>query len=317
MNTAVFYLRPTPPFRLDLTVWALRRMPHNLIDRWDGRSYQRVLVIGDDLVKLDIHQPDRHRITVKATSPSRRPDRRVLVPFIEKLLGIRTDLAAFQKFASNTEFAGLANAFTGFKPPRFPTLYEAMINAIACQQISLTVCIVLLNRLTEAWGRPWTEEGSTARAFPLPRDLALATLPRIRALGFSSSKARTILAVSQEIASGRLDLAPLEEKSDAEVLEALTRLPGIGPWSAEYVMLRGLGRTHIFPGSDSGALRSLQLLLHLGERPDPARVSQIISRWRPFGGLVYFHFLLNKLRSRGLMRLAEKNLDADERRKTG
>ena len=66
-------------------------------------------------------------------------------------------------------------------------------------------------------------------------------------------------------------------------------------------MLRGLGRTHIFPGDDSGARRSLQLLLDLKERPDAGRTAELTRAWHPHAGLLYFHFLLNKLRNKGYL----------------
>ena len=84
------------------------------------------------------------------------------------LLSVRAD--------TNEQVAGLARRFLGFKPPRFPSVYEAVINAIACQQISLNVCIALLNRITRTWGRRWTNTGQDLHAFPLPEDLAGATV---------------------------------------------------------------------------------------------------------------------------------------------
>lgn len=302
MTFSNFYLRPALPFRLDLTVWALRRMPHNSIDRWDGRTYERALMLKGALTKVGISQPDRSRLLVQASALCSAPMKKDVLPVVERLLGIRTDLRAFDAFASGIPvLAALARDFRGFKPPRFPTVYEAIINAIACQQISLHVCIVLLGRLATTWGKTWSGDGKVLHAFPLPADLSGATIQELRALGFSSSKARAIIGVSQEVASGRFDPEQLEQKTDDEVMQVLTALPGIGPWSAEYVMLRGLGRTHIFPGRDSGALRSLQLLLNLKERPGPARTARITAAWNPFAGLIYFHFLLNKLRSKELL----------------
>ena len=74
---------------------------------------------------------------------------------------------------------------------------------------------------------------------------------------------------------------------------ALLRQPGIGPWSADYVLLRGLGRLHVFPRTDVGALNGLRSFLEAaGRDEDP---SAALARWSPDAGLVYFHLLLRGL----------------------
>jgi DNA-3-methyladenine glycosylase II len=301
MISASFYLRPAPPFRLDLTVWALRRMPQNETDRWDGTTYTRVIALDRSLIKLDVNQPDERRIRIEVhADPGDGDPARHVVPLIEKMLGIRRDLRPFYRFGDKDEYvARLVRGFLGFKPPRFPSVYEALINAIACQQISLNVAIALLNRVTRTWGRPWKASGEDLHAFPFPGDLARASVVNLKALGFSASKARAIIAVSQEVIQAGVNLESLARKTDAAVVAELTGLPGIGPWSAEYVMLRGLGRTHIFPGDDSGARRSLQLFLDLKKRPNTGQAAALARTWHPHAGLLYFHFLLSKLRNKG------------------
>ena len=67
MTSTSFVLSPRPPFRLDLTVWLLRRRPHNLVDRWDGRTYQRVLIVKDEPVLVTVFQtgsPEGPRLQV-------------------------------------------------------------------------------------------------------------------------------------------------------------------------------------------------------------------------------------------------------------
>jgi DNA-3-methyladenine glycosylase II len=159
----------------------------------------------------------------------------------------------------------------------------------------------LLNRITGTWGRRWPALREELHAFPLPGDLAGAAVAELRQLGFSAGKARAVISVSQAVVGSGVDLESLAAKGDDRAFAVLTGLPGIGPWSAEYVMLRGLGRTHIFPGNDSGALRGLQLLLGLKERPAAARIAALTRGWHPHAGLLYFHFLLNKLRNRGYL----------------
>lgn len=89
--------------------------------------------------------------------------------------------------------------------------------------------------------------------------------------------------------------------ANEEIVRHLTKLRGIGRWSAEYALLRGLGRLDIFPGDDVGARNNLQKLLHLQNKPDYEGMSKLTSQWHPYEGLVYFHLLLEKLRQKGFI----------------
>lgn len=172
---------------------------------------------------------------------------------LERLLGLRADLSGFTTMAaSEPSLKGLVARMRGLKPPRFSTVFEGLVNGIACQQLSLDVGVHLLNRLSTAHGRPVDIEQNGLRAFPGPAELATVDPADLKRLGFSMAKARTIVSSAGEIVDGDLNLEALEDAGDAEVLERLTGLRGVGRWTAQYVMLRGLGRLHVFPGDDAG-----------------------------------------------------------------
>jgi DNA-3-methyladenine glycosylase II len=145
----------------------------------------------------------------------------------------------------------LAQRMRGLKPPRFPTVFEALVNGIACQQLSLVVGIHLLNRLTAAHGRPVSADTHGPRAFPDPDQLASLQPESLMRHGFSLTKARTIVDAARAIVAGELELEALERLDDHAAMEHLTRLRGVGRWTAEYVLLRGLGRLEIFPATTS------------------------------------------------------------------
>jgi DNA-3-methyladenine glycosylase II len=88
-------------------------------------------------------------------------------------------------------------------------------------------------------------------------------------------------------------------ESDPVVRQHLLELRGVGRWTAEYVLLRGLGRLHIFPGDDVGAQKRLARWLGRSEPMDYADVCRAVERWQPDAGLVYFHLLLDGLSQTG------------------
>ncbi len=305
MEQTRLHIKPLAPFRLDLTAWALRRQPHNKIDRWDGRAYTRVFVLDGGPVLVDVAQEGpaaRPRLSVRVSGKMQSTEgtKREVRALLGKVLGTSEDLKGFYRLVrKDAQLKDLAKAFIGLTPPRFPSVFEALINAFACQQLSLNVGITLLNRLSEAYGSSVRGGGDSLHAFPLPEDLVDAKPDELRRLGFSRNKGRAIVALARSVLDGELDLESLERKSDEEAGEALQEIAGVGRWTAEYVLLRGLGRLSVFPGDDVGAQNNLQRFFHLGTRPDYTAIKRIMLRWQPYGGFVYFHFLLEKLRSKG------------------
>ncbi len=294
-----------PPFRLDLTVWALRRRPHNAVDGWDGRTYRRVLALGRTPIEIVVEQtspPDAPSLRVTVTGRRLAPDAKPLVAAaLTRLLGTRTDLTPFYRFVRrDARLKPLVRQFYGFKPPRFPSLFEALVNGFACQQVSLTVGIELLNRLARAHGQAVRREGTPA--FPRPEVLARLRRGALRPLGFTRQKSRAVIELARAVAVGRLDLGHLASLGDSAAVARLCELRGVGRWTAELVLLRGLGRLHIFPGDDVGTRNRLQRWLGQTRPLDYDGVHRTLAPWAPYAGLIYFHLLLEGLAEAGQLR---------------
>ena len=145
-------------------------------------------------------------------------------------MGLRVDLRAFYAMAKErAKIRALAQRFIGFRPPRFPSLFEAIVNAIACQQLSLTVGIILLNRLARTHGTG-SFAGQAPLAFALPEQVAKLHPEQLGELGFSRQKAQALIAIANRLSncSDRLDN-----------------------------LLRGLGRLGVFPADDIAGQKNL------------------------------------------------------------
>ena len=306
MNRNTFYLEPRSPFRLDLTAWTLRRRPDNVVDRWDGQTYRRVLPFRAGLMEVAVTQtgpPETPRLCVTVGHAALCPEvKQAVTAALERLLGLRTDMEAFFSLASRDAVLGpLAQRFRGMKPPRFATVFESVLTAIASQQVTRILSVLLLNRLALGYGAVINEGGSAAYGFPRAEDLATMSPADLRELGFSLQKGRAMIELARSIIAKDLDLEGLAVLPDAEAIECLCGLRGVGRWSAEYVLLRGLGRTHVFPGDDVGARKNLERWLNLVKPLDYAAVHRTLKRWHPYGGLVYFHLLLDRLEEAGFL----------------
>jgi DNA-3-methyladenine glycosylase II len=297
-------LRPRAPFRLDLTVWALRRQALNEVDAWDGSTYRRVLAVDGKPVEVALTQENGIEMPVLRVTLNSAGERgNVPVEVrgtLEQMLSLELDVDAFYVLATaDPLLAPLAERFRGLRPPRFASVFECLVNAVALQQLSLAAGLTLLNRLSRTYGASSSAAENHAHAFPEPAELAHVQPEAIHALGFSLRKATTIVAIADAALEGRLDLESLAAREDGQVVETLTQIPGIGRWSAEYTLLRGLGRLHVFPGDDVGARKNLARWLGLAEPLDYAGVQHAVADWRPYAGLIYFHLLLDRLAARG------------------
>jgi len=210
------------------------------------------------------------------------------------------NLSGFYRLAAgDRRLRPMAERFRGLKPPRFPTVFEALANGIACQQVTLTLGVRLLNRLAENYGAAIA--GSHLQAFPQAPGLAWLEPERLRRLKFSRQKARALIELSEAVAEGELNLEGLALLDDEAAVARLLQLWGVGRWTAEYTLLRGLGRLHVFPGDDVGARKNLRRWLRLKKPLDYEGAQHALIRWEPYAGLIYFHLLLDRLAEAGMI----------------
>jgi DNA-3-methyladenine glycosylase II len=298
-------LHPGAPFRLDLTVWALRRRPDNALDRWDDNTtYKRVVTAPAGLVDVAVSQKGTAdapalQVTLNGPAAQRASTRRYVTEALNRTLGLMVDLSDFYRGAQHDPLLDpLVDRFRGLRPPQFLTPIEAMASAVSCQQLSLTVGIRLLNRLCDMYGGAGP---SGAHSFPEAEDLAATSGEELRKLGYSTRKGHVLAALAHQIASGQLDFEDLAKHDDDALRSRLCELDGIGRWSAEYIMLRGFGRLDVFPGDDVGARNRLRRWVSTPEPLDYPSLQRIVGRWKPYAGLTYFHLLLDGLAESGLL----------------
>jgi len=276
------------------------------MDVWDGR-YRRALLIDGEPVTIEISQhgtADSPTLTVAASATTNITPARLsaMQQHVDRMLALEVDLQPFYDLAdADPRLRHLKDRFLGVKPPRFPTLFEALANAVANQQLTLEVGIELLNRLTDAYGTPAPGTQTTLKTFPEPDAVAGASVAALRDLGFSTRKAQYLIGLAGAVSSGALDLDELEAMDRAAATQHLTHQYGIGRWSAEYVLLRGMGRLEVFPADDVGARKKLQRLLGLPTPPSYRDIVAILEPWYPYAGMVYFHLLLDGLAEQGAL----------------
>ncbi len=280
-----------PPFRLDLTTDALRRLASNAVDvvAEDG-SYYRALADGASLAMVRVRQVEDCSLEVETTAKNARP----LVARVRSMLGASVDLSDwYPRVESFPWLARLSELCRGIKPPRYASLWEACAHAIVFQQISIHAASSIMRRLVDALGDAIACDGVTVVAFPTSAALLRASDELLTSVGLSTNKRMHLRSAADAIESGEIESAELEKLSTSKATEKLVHIRGIGPWSAAVVMLRGFGRLDTFPMRDSGVARLMAELS--GDRE--VDLDAILTRLGPLRGMLYYHLLLGRIRN--------------------
>jgi DNA-3-methyladenine glycosylase II len=185
----------------------------------------------------------------------------------------------------------LAVRVRGVKPPRYPTLWEACVNAIVFQQVSLIAASSISRRLILALSSPVKCGGIAVYAFPGAEALRVTADGPLRAAGLSANKLATLRRVADAIVSGSLDEKILEERPSLDAEMIVRGIKGIGPWTATVILLRGLGRLDVFPMNDSSVARNLVFVAGAAHFDIDAALTAL----GPQRGMLYYHLLLARL----------------------
>ncbi len=291
------------PFHLEATVRVLQRRPANVVDGWEDGRYLRLFELAGGLSLVEVRDHGtvarprvRLRIVAGDDSAAAYSESRVL---LRGMLGLDVDPAPLRRCAeSSVASRATCRELRGMRPPRFATLFEAFASVIPFQQLSLDAGTAIVARLATRFGRRLAHDGRRFHAFPTARRIARARLDSLRACGFSRPKAQTLRGVARAIEAGELRETGLARLGTDEAMARLVELPGVGPWSAGLVLLRGLGRLDVFPPGDVGAARNLRNLMQLGPR---APLAPIIETFGSCRGYLYFCALGGALLRSGLI----------------
>ncbi len=227
-------------------------------------------------------------------TPTPRASAGVLEPVLARMLGVRVRLSAFRRMAAADPILQPLVARTpGLRLPQTPEPFEAAIRAILGQLVSVRAATTMVDRLVRAFGRPAPRAAGRAfYAFPSARALADASLSALRALGCTGNKARFIRSIACATADGEVDWEALRPASAATIYAALRPLPGMGPWTIEYIRMRGLGHRDAFPHGDLGVVRAMlrhgvpaDQILRRAEGWRPWRAYAALYLWQPPPGV--------------------------------
>lgn len=277
------------PYRLDLTVDALRRVPGNLVDVMtpDG-TYLRALNHAGAVNVVEVRQIGADALDVRMSGRGARAQ----LQTVATMLGTEVDLHEWYERTKRFPWLErLAKELRGVKPPRYPDLWEALCHGIVFQQLSIAAAASIMQRFVERFSTPIQHGAISLHPFPRPEIVGEAHAREFRSIGLSRMKVSYLRSAARAVLTGAIDPSHIERLSTAAAIAELRTVRGIGRWSAAVVLLRGFGRLDVFPPTDSGASRSIKLLSS-NPRIDEEDVLVTLDGVR---GMLYFHLLLGRL----------------------
>jgi DNA-3-methyladenine glycosylase II len=203
---------------------------------------------------------------------------------VRRILSVDIDGVGFAKIGgADPVVRRLQQTFPGFRPVLFPSPYEAACWAILSHRARMSQAAVVKRRLAEEFGRPVDVGGTILMSFPAPDVLAGPEAGR----GLPEMKAERLRAVANAAKDGLLDAAYLRAMPVPDALRWLQRLPGIGPFSAQLILIRGAGHPDVFPLDEPRLQEAMRTAYDLPLAP-PEELEEISTAWRPFRSWVAF-----------------------------
>ena len=282
---------PFRPYSLALTAARYSRFP-DPVDRFDGKVYRRLLTVGRSVVLYTVEQTGgasnpRLRVTLEGSAATFPSARAAAERLVNGALGAGADVTLFYRAArADPLLAPLVRRFRGLRIAGYPSLWEALVTAVLSQQVNLSLAFGIRAQLATAFGVSRRIRGETYYAFPVPAAIASVGERGLQGFRMSASKIATIARLAKGFAGGKLSEDEIAALPDETAVERLTEIKGIGRWTAETALLRGLSRADAFPAGDLGIVKYLaEGLFEHGRRATESEMRQYAERWRPWRGL--------------------------------
>jgi DNA-3-methyladenine glycosylase II len=292
-----FTLKPLAPFNLALSAQIFTGLNRQVRSYSDG-IYNQVLHVDGKLVLAKIAQKgttQKPELTIELTSnqPLTNKTQTCAQKTIEYIFNLNLNLKEFYRYIENDPaMHKITSTLCGFKYPTTPTTFEALVDSIVEQQISIKIARTIEERLAQKFGDKLELDGECYYAFPTPQNIDAASINDIKSCGLSQRKAEYIYGAAHRIVNGELDLEGMKTNPDLDAIIAeLDAIKGIGVWTAELTLFRGIQRLEVLPADDFGIRRVISNYYCGGRAIKAPEAREIGKAWGKWRGLAAFYLL--------------------------
>ena len=288
MDRLTASIKPVAPFNFELTAGYHTYFQSRYgTDTMEDGVYRRLLDLDDKLVLASVRSIgtlDAPELALELQGPELSPDDvESATDRVSWLLGVDQGLAPFYELArADQAMAGLVEQFYGLHLPHTASVFEALVLAVLGQQISTSVARIIRTLLIETFGPSAEFDGETYYAFPRPASIWASSPAELHTMKLTQRKSEYVHGLAGSALDPEMGLERLEELTDREIVEKLVALRGVGMWTAQWALIRAVGRPDALPLGDLALRRVVSRLFMDGEDVNDAKVEEIAQRWSPY-----------------------------------
>ena len=302
MFTVNMIVKALAPFNFDLSAEIFSRGDPQVRSYVNGH-FTQVLRIDEKLALAiltstgTVNQPEMH-LELKSNSTISPEEKQKAQAIVKYIFNLDFPLSSFyQDVREDAKMLEITQKLYGLKNPTTPTVFEALVDSIIEQQISIKVAVNIETKIAKRFGETLNIDGLTYYAFPTPQTLANASTDEIRQVGLSQRKAEYIKQAAELIVEGKLDLEHLKNhKNSEQIIAELDEIRGIGVWTAELTMLRGIQKLDALPADDFGIRRVISKYYCNGKPIKTAEAREIAKAWGRWKGLAAYYLIVAEIR---------------------
>lgn len=281
-------ITPVAPFDFELTAGYLtyfqgRYATDSLVDR----VYRRLLDLDGQLVLASVSSLgslEKPELSVELQGEGLTSDNvEVATDKVAWILGVGQELEPFYASAQgDPAMAAITQRFHGLHMPHTASVFEALVLAVLGQQIATNVARIIRTLLIETYGPRQSIDGETYYAFPRPETLAALRVEDLRGMKLSQRKAEYVHGIACTALDDPDFIEGLHHLDDEAVVRQITSLRGVGNWTAQWLLIRALGRPDALPLGDLALRRVVSRLYFQDEPLNDTQVEEFCRRWSPY-----------------------------------
>jgi DNA-3-methyladenine glycosylase II len=281
-------------FSFDENLKYLSRAPNECLFHIKDRRLYKALPIEEEILLIEISADHETVMTIRfigKTTPSCERIRTAVVRYVREWFDLDRDLLPFYEMAKTDVLLNNAvDSFYGLRLMGIPDLFEALCWGIIGQQINLTFAYTLKRRLVEKFGQHIEYDGDVYWLFPTPSDIAALTPEDLVGLRMTVKKCEYLIDVAKLMVEGKLTKKLLLDAGSVKNAEKmLVKIRGIGPWTANYVLMRCLRYLSAFPVDDVGLHNAIKHLMGTENKPLKEEIIQLAANWTGWESYATFY----------------------------
>ncbi|WP_426414426.1 DNA-3-methyladenine glycosidase II [Bacillus subtilis] len=280
-------------FDMNANLGYLTREKNECMYEIENNIITKVIAIGEIRSLVQVSVINNKQMIVQFLNDSRPVEqwkREEIVKYIHEWFDLDNDLTPFYEMAKADPLLKMpARKFYGLRVIGIPNLFEALCWGVLGQQINLAFAYSLKKQFVEAFGDSIEWNGKKYWVFPPYERIARLTPTDLADIKMTVKKSEYIIGIARLMASGELSREKLMKMNFKDAEKNLIKIRGIGPWTANYVLMRCLRFPTAFPIDDVCLIRSIKILRNMNRKPTIDEILEISFSWKKWESYATFY----------------------------